>query len=278
MPGRTQSSTIGGYKYAHNGQEKDNEIFDGALTAEFWEYDSRLGRRFETDPIVNESESPYATFNNCPIALSDPDGLFPGPGHRKKGGNHGNFQSKRRNHVHKNKGHNGRFFHNIKNGLSNLKQKFLHRLGHLDFNIGNHRVVSRRYRNITGFWNPFYHSSTGSHHNTFFKNFPLPHFGISIGLRLWNFVIFDIKIGEAEARWEDFFPGDAVGASGNKIKFFYKIDSEDPAGKMEMGCFTHYFFPAKTGSFHVSFMVVLEGEWEGKILNILWVLIIHGYL
>ena len=78
MPGRTQPpSGVAGYRYAHNGQEKDNEIFDGALSAEFWEYDSRLGRRWEMDPITNASESSYATFANNPIAASDPDGLAP---------------------------------------------------------------------------------------------------------------------------------------------------------------------------------------------------------
>ena len=77
MPGRTYASTIGGYRYAHNGQEKDGEIFDGALSAEFWEYDSRLGRRWENDPVINDSESPYACFANNPIAMSDPDGLWP---------------------------------------------------------------------------------------------------------------------------------------------------------------------------------------------------------
>ena len=78
MPGRTYASTIGGYRYAHNGQEKDGEIFDGALSAEFWEYDSRLGRRWEVDPIIKEWESPYATFGNNPIYYNDVKGLDKG--------------------------------------------------------------------------------------------------------------------------------------------------------------------------------------------------------
>ena len=85
MPGRTQPpSGVAGYRYAHNGQEKDNEIFDGALSAEFWEYDSRLGRRWENDPIIYEGESPYACFSNNPILLNDPLGLADGSKKEKK--------------------------------------------------------------------------------------------------------------------------------------------------------------------------------------------------
>ena len=78
MPGRTQAKNVGGYLYSHNGQEKDNEIFDGALSAEFWEYDARLGRRWEMDPIIKVWESPYATFGNNPIYYSDVKGLDKG--------------------------------------------------------------------------------------------------------------------------------------------------------------------------------------------------------
>jgi hypothetical protein len=56
--------------------EKDDEIYgNGNLyTAEFWEYDARLGRRWNIDPVINPSESGYATFRNNPIVLTDPDG------------------------------------------------------------------------------------------------------------------------------------------------------------------------------------------------------------
>ena len=57
-----------------NGQEKDDEIFQGAMTAEYWEYDSRLGRRWEMDPIIKTPESPYACFSDNPIFFSDPTG------------------------------------------------------------------------------------------------------------------------------------------------------------------------------------------------------------
>jgi hypothetical protein len=76
MPGRSYQSS-NGYRYGMNGQEKDLEIFEGAMTAEYWEYDSRLGRRWNQDPVDYPHLSPYQTFNNCPIALNDPDGLKP---------------------------------------------------------------------------------------------------------------------------------------------------------------------------------------------------------
>jgi RHS repeat-associated protein len=74
MPGRTWQ---GGdkYRYSHNGHEKEDEIFNGAQSAEFWMYDSRIGRRWEMDPITYEDQSPYAAFNNNPIYYSDPLGL-----------------------------------------------------------------------------------------------------------------------------------------------------------------------------------------------------------
>ncbi len=59
------------------GQEKDDEIFAGAYTAEYWEYDSRLGRRWNVDPMTGDYpwQSPYCTFDNNPIAIVDPQGL-----------------------------------------------------------------------------------------------------------------------------------------------------------------------------------------------------------
>ncbi len=75
MPGRNWISSVGGYRYSHNGHEKENEIFEGAQSAEFWMYDSRLGRRWEMDPLAYEYQSPYAAFNNNPIVYADPLGL-----------------------------------------------------------------------------------------------------------------------------------------------------------------------------------------------------------
>jgi RHS repeat-associated protein len=68
-------------RYGFNvGSEKDDEIFIGAYTAEYWEYDSRLGRRWNVDPIVDESISSFATYANNPMFNIDPLGLSPSPG------------------------------------------------------------------------------------------------------------------------------------------------------------------------------------------------------
>ena len=76
------------YKYGFNGQEKDNEVYGaGNLnTAEFWQYDTRLGRRWNLDPKPLPSISQYACFANSPIWMKDvkgdsaavfyPDGTF----------------------------------------------------------------------------------------------------------------------------------------------------------------------------------------------------------
>ena len=73
---KSPSTNIGGYRYFFNGQEADNEVF-GEVTnysAEFWQYDSRLGRRWNVDPIFKEYESPYACFAGNPVWFADPKG------------------------------------------------------------------------------------------------------------------------------------------------------------------------------------------------------------
>lgn len=76
MPGRKFNENA--YRYgANEGSEKDDEIYGSgnAYTAEYWEYDPRLGRRWNTDPISYPWQSPYAAFNNNPIVFNDPLGL-----------------------------------------------------------------------------------------------------------------------------------------------------------------------------------------------------------
>jgi RHS repeat-associated protein len=65
-----------GYRYGFNGQEKDNEVAGSgnSYTAEFWQYDPRLGRRFNIDPKPNPTISVYACFANNPIVFTDPNG------------------------------------------------------------------------------------------------------------------------------------------------------------------------------------------------------------
>ncbi|MCY7311936.1 MAG: hypothetical protein LH619_14260, partial [Chitinophagaceae bacterium] len=64
------------YRYGFNGKEKSDELDpNGSLmTAMFWEYDSRIGRRWNVDPKPTVSLSPYATFFNNPIRYSDANG------------------------------------------------------------------------------------------------------------------------------------------------------------------------------------------------------------
>ena len=64
------------YRYGFNGQEKDNEVAGNgnSMTAEYWQYDSRLGRRWNIDPVVKNWESGYACFSNIPIVFIDPNG------------------------------------------------------------------------------------------------------------------------------------------------------------------------------------------------------------
>jgi len=50
------------YRYGYNGQEKDDDILAGLLGAEYWEYDSRLGRRWNIDPKSNPAINDYAFF------------------------------------------------------------------------------------------------------------------------------------------------------------------------------------------------------------------------
>lgn len=65
-----------GYRFAFNGQEKVDEISGAGNhnTALFWEYDTRLGRRWNIDPVVKPFESSYATFSDNPIYFIDPNG------------------------------------------------------------------------------------------------------------------------------------------------------------------------------------------------------------
>gem|GEM_PF-1773382 len=69
MKGRSYSEDA--YRYGFQGQEKDGEIAPGHYTAEYWEYDSRIGRRWNQDPKPNPSISNYATFANNPIWFTD---------------------------------------------------------------------------------------------------------------------------------------------------------------------------------------------------------------
>ena len=57
------------YRFGFNTQEKVNEIagIGNHYTALYWEYDTRLGRRWNLDPKPVPEESGYATNRNNPI-------------------------------------------------------------------------------------------------------------------------------------------------------------------------------------------------------------------
>ena len=71
-----EAGNTGDYRFGMNGQEEDDEIYgDGNSTsAEFWQYDARLGRRWNVDPVTKEYESPYSCFGNNPILIIDING------------------------------------------------------------------------------------------------------------------------------------------------------------------------------------------------------------
>jgi hypothetical protein len=96
------------YRFGFNAHEKVNEIagIGNHTTAEHWEYDTRIGRRWNLDPVDQVSISNYAAFRNSPIIFVDPDGarVF-----------HSYYAYKR---------------HAEKNGLKVLNQKDIWKQGH----------------------------------------------------------------------------------------------------------------------------------------------------
>ncbi len=73
IPGRTYTSGNNSYRYSINGQEKTPEIAPNTTTALFWEYDARIARRWNVDPVYKHS--PYSAFGGNPVWFSDPLGL-----------------------------------------------------------------------------------------------------------------------------------------------------------------------------------------------------------
>jgi RHS repeat-associated protein len=72
--------TEASYRFGFNGQEKVDEVNGSSgthNTAQFWEYDTRIGVRWNRDPITMPWHSPYAVLNGNPIAFLDPQGDSP---------------------------------------------------------------------------------------------------------------------------------------------------------------------------------------------------------
>jgi hypothetical protein len=86
MPSRQFNSNS--YRYGVvNGQEKDDEIAGSGniTTAEFWEYDTRIGRRWNIDPVDKAWMTSYHAFSNKPILNIDPNGDEDGDYYDKDG-------------------------------------------------------------------------------------------------------------------------------------------------------------------------------------------------
>jgi YD repeat-containing protein len=78
QPGRKFEQTSGkNYRFSINGQEKEKDLNENITTALYWEYDSRIGRRWNLDPVPKFGESEYLCFGGNPILLSDPSGDQP---------------------------------------------------------------------------------------------------------------------------------------------------------------------------------------------------------
>jgi RHS repeat-associated protein len=78
MTERTAVVTPTDVRYGFNGQESDDEVYGvsgTSYTAEFWQYDSRLGRRWNVDP-VGQFNSPYLALADNPIVAIDPSGAW----------------------------------------------------------------------------------------------------------------------------------------------------------------------------------------------------------
>jgi len=73
FPMAERSGNLVGYRFGFNGQEADNEVYGvkKSYTAEFWQYDTRLGRRWNVDVKKITFMSPYSTFANNPIVYTD---------------------------------------------------------------------------------------------------------------------------------------------------------------------------------------------------------------
>ncbi|GAB4260468.1 MAG: hypothetical protein Kow0079_17400 [Vicingaceae bacterium] len=71
--GMLSKSYENGYRYGFMNFEKDDEVYGkgNSYTAEFWQYDPRLGRRWNVDPKPNISISFYAVFQGNPIGNID---------------------------------------------------------------------------------------------------------------------------------------------------------------------------------------------------------------
>lgn len=71
-----RSYDITDYRYGFGKHEKDNEISGEGNHLSFGDYgySTRLGRRWNVDPVIKEHEASYAVFANNPVWFMDPNG------------------------------------------------------------------------------------------------------------------------------------------------------------------------------------------------------------
>jgi hypothetical protein len=69
MPSREYNGRA--YDFGFNTQMESPEILPGHTTAMYWEYDGRIGRRWELDPRPVTGVSGYACLSNNPVMFSD---------------------------------------------------------------------------------------------------------------------------------------------------------------------------------------------------------------
>jgi len=80
MKGRNYQAGTSSYRYSINGQEVEFDLNKNITSALYWEYDSRIGRRWNVDPLTSHHKqiglSPYNAFSNNPIQYFDPKGMI----------------------------------------------------------------------------------------------------------------------------------------------------------------------------------------------------------
>lgn len=82
QPDEEAVAANGRYRYGFNGQEKDNEVYGSegtSYTAEFCQYDPRVARRWNLDPVDKPWQSRYHAFSNRPTTNIDPNGANDSP-------------------------------------------------------------------------------------------------------------------------------------------------------------------------------------------------------
>ena len=76
MEQRSYTFNIGDYRFGFNTQERDDEIYGqgNSNTAQFWQYDCRISRRWNLDPKGIVGTSDYSCFGNQPLFYTDHEG------------------------------------------------------------------------------------------------------------------------------------------------------------------------------------------------------------